>query len=102
VDVNSISVNIKREGDLTAKNIIVNGASQLSAYPNRVTITGSPSDYIITYDPPNTRTYSFRYQQAVTVSVSAADLAGNALDNSSYSFTTAMILRGANVKLSKR
>ncbi len=48
-------------------------------------ITGTVSDYTITYDPPT----NFDYQQIVNVSLDAADSAGNAMATDTYSFTTA-------------
>jgi len=101
VDKNSISLSIKRQGASTATNIITNGANQLSSYPNSVTIQGTPSDYTISYDPPNTYTYRFKYEELITVNVSAKDLAGNNMAAYSYSFTTAMILKGSNYRLSR-
>jgi len=102
VNKNTISLSIQRERDSTPKNIILNGVSQLSQYPNNVIIQGTASDYTVLYDPPSTKNYQFGYEERVTVRVSADDLAGNKLSNYSYSFTTAMILRGRNLKVSKR
>lgn len=47
-------------------------------------ITGTPADYTLTYDPPT----DFAYLQVVDVTVDASDLADNAMDTDSYSFTT--------------
>ncbi len=47
-------------------------------------ITGSTSDYTVTYDPPS----DFGYNSVVTVTINASDLAGNAMAPVSYSFTT--------------
>jgi photosystem II stability/assembly factor-like uncharacterized protein len=48
-------------------------------------ITGAASNYILTYDPPA----DFGFQQTVTVSIDAADSAGNAMATDAYSFITA-------------
>jgi hypothetical protein len=50
-------------------------------------ITGSPADYTVTYDPPS----DFGYNQTVTVTIDAKDLASppNAMRQEVYSFTTA-------------
>ena len=47
-------------------------------------ITGTPSDYTLTYDPPS----DFTHSQVVDVTVAASDLAGNTMPTDSYSFTT--------------
>ncbi len=47
-------------------------------------ITGSASNYILTYDPAT----NFGFQQTVTVSIDAADSAGNVMTTDFYSFTT--------------
>ena len=102
VDINTISMKIQREGDSATTDIIVNGTSQLSSYPNSVTIKGTPVDYLVVYTPPYYNTqYNFKYEQLITVTISAKDLAGNALTAYSYSFTTAMIIRGPNRKVSR-
>lgn len=49
------------------------------------TITGTPANYTVTYDPAT----DFGMEQTVTVSISAEDLAGNIMIPNSYSFTTA-------------
>jgi len=102
VNKNTISLTIQRERDSTPRNIILNGISQLSQYAHNVIIQGTASDYTVLYDPPSTRNYQFGYEEVVTVRVSADDLAGNKLSNYPYSFTTAMILRGRNSKVSRR
>ncbi len=50
-------------------------------------ISGSPSDYVVTYDPPT----DFGYNEKVTVTIDARDLASppNAMRQEVYSFTTA-------------
>jgi hypothetical protein len=101
VDSSKISLSIQREGDAAATSIIANGVSQLSSYPNNVIIKGTAADYVVSYDTPNVTAYKFRYEQAITLNVSADDLAGNHMSNT-YSFTTAMILRGKNLKVSRR
>jgi hypothetical protein len=102
VNKNTISLTIQRERDSSPRSIILNGVSQLSQYTHNVIIQGTASDYTVLYDPPNTKNYQFGYEEVVTVRVSADDLAGNKLTNYSYSFTTAMILRGRNLKVSRR
>ena len=102
VDINTFSLSVRREGDSAPVDIILNGENQLSAYPNSVTIQGTPSDYVISYDPPKTNAYQFRYEQVITVNISANDLAENSMGAYSYSFTTAMMLRGKNLKVGKR
>jgi hypothetical protein len=103
VNKNTISLTIQRERDSVPKNIILNGVNQLSQYSNTVVIQGTASDYTVLYDPPNNvKNYQFGYEERVTVRVSADDLAGNKLTNYPYSFTTAMILRGRNLKVGRR
>ncbi|MCX5701718.1 MAG: putative Ig domain-containing protein [Candidatus Omnitrophica bacterium] len=101
VDINSISMSVKREGDASARNIILNGTSTLGAYPNSVTIQGTPADYVVSYDNPVSKDYKFRYEQKVTVNVSASDLEGNSMGTQAYYFTTAMIVRGPNGRVNK-
>jgi len=48
-------------------------------------ITGDALDYTLAYDPP----IDFAPQQTITVSINAADSAGNAMTTASYSFETA-------------
>ncbi len=100
VDINSISMSIQREGDSAATNIVANGVSQLGAYPQAVVISGTPSDFIVQYDPPLKKAYRFGYEQNEIVTVNARDLAGNVMAPKVYSFTTAMLLRGANLPIS--
>ena len=102
VNINTLSLSVRREGDSAPVDIIVNGENQLSAYPNSVTIQGTPADYVISYDPPKTSVFQFRYEQVITVNISAGDLAKNSMGAYSYSFTTAMMLRGKNLKVGKR
>ena len=102
VDINTFSLSVQREGDSAPTDIVLNGENQLSAYPNSVTIQGTALDYVISYDPPKVSTYQFRYEQVVTVNISASDLAANSMGAYSYSFTTAMMLRGKNLKVGKR
>ncbi len=100
VNVNSISLKILREGDSAATNVITNGVSQLGAYPTAVVISGTPADYILQYDPPLKKAYRFGYEQNETITVNAQDLVGNVMATKSYSFTTAMLLRGSNLAVS--
>jgi len=53
---------------------------------NQVTpvITGGSADYTVTYDPDN----DFEYEQVIEVSITACDLAGNAMSDDVYSFST--------------
>ena len=52
------------------------------------TITGTPADYTLTYDPPA----NFGYSQVVDVTIDASDLAGNVMmPSDAYSFTTASV-----------
>jgi hypothetical protein len=57
----------------------VNGAT---VYP---TITGTPYDYTIAYNPP----VDFAYEQVVSVSVDAKDLENNSMPRDNYNFTIA-------------
>jgi len=47
-------------------------------------ISGTPADYTLTYNPP----VDFDYSQVVTVKIDASDLAGNAMTTATYSFAT--------------
>ena len=47
------------------------------------TITGSPADYTLSYDPPD----DFTLRQVVNVTVDARDLDGNTMPTDSYAFT---------------
>gem|GEM_PF-3542643 len=49
------------------------------------TITGSPVDYTVTYDPLS----DFGYNESVTVSIDAQDKVGNLMPTETYAFTTA-------------
>lgn len=100
VDKDAISVSILRKGDRAPRQIVKNGVSTLTQYPNAVIVQGTPADYMVKYDPPLKKEYRFSYEQDITVYVSARDLNNNALSNHSYSFTTAMILRGSNKPVS--
>jgi hypothetical protein len=102
VALNTLNLSVQREGDATPVNIIVNGANQLSAYTNTVIVSGSANDYIVTYTPPTARQYRFSYNQEVSVRVSAKDNGGNTMSTQTYAFTTAMLLRGWNVKISHK
>jgi len=101
VDKNTISVSILRKGDRAPLQIVKNGVSQLAnRYPNAVIIKGTPADYMVKYDPPLRKEYRFSYEQDVTVYVEAQDISKNALKDYAYTFTTSMILRGANKAIS--
>ncbi len=100
VSSNSITVKVQREGDPDPIVVIADNACALPVqYSNSVSISGTPQDYTIRYDPPSDMDYRFSYEQRITITVSAEDLNGNALSEYSYSFTTAMVLRGPNVRL---
>ena len=58
-------------------------------------ITGSSSDYTLTYDPPA----DFGYLQVVDVTIDASDLASNAMTQDAYSFITAALLMEGDVNL---
>jgi|GEM_PF-6788732 len=47
-------------------------------------ITGTSSDYTVTYNPPT----DFNYNKTVTVSIDASDKSGNAMATDTWSFTT--------------
>ncbi len=49
-----------------------------------LSLTGTAADYALTYDPP----VDFAPQQTISVSIDAADSAGNTMATDSYSFTT--------------
>ncbi len=77
----SIVVHVLDDGsgvDVDTISMTVNGVSVTP------TITGSPADYTLTYDP----TADFAYLQMVDVTVDASDLDGNTMSTDSYSFTT--------------
>ncbi|MBN1348496.1 T9SS type A sorting domain-containing protein [candidate division KSB1 bacterium] len=48
-------------------------------------ISGTPSDYAVSYDPPT----DFTYNQTVTVTIDAEDFAGNKMNTEGYYFITA-------------
>lgn len=50
-------------------------------------ITGTSTDYTVTYDPP----VDFEYAQVVDVAIAATDLAGNVMNTHSYSFSVASV-----------
>jgi len=57
---------------------------------------GTPADYTYTYDASE----KFDRDETITVSVNAADLNGNVMDEYVYSFTTEMWTFGANMSIS--
>ncbi|TAN62069.1 tandem-95 repeat protein, partial [bacterium] len=99
VDISSISLSVKREADAQAADIILNGQNQLSAFPGNVAIRGTPADYIVFYDPPNSQEYKFGFEERVSISINARDLAGNKMNAYTASFTTIMMLKGPDLKL---
>jgi len=56
---------------------------------------GDPSDYLFVFELAE----PFDYEQTVNVVVNATDLAGNAMPEESYSFTTMMRVFGENIKI---
>lgn len=63
----------------------------------RCSRSGQKNDYRFIYQPAQ----SYDFDQVVTVSVSAADLQGNAMPEYSYSFMTEMRTFGANMQVGK-
>ncbi|MDP2899003.1 MAG: Ig-like domain-containing protein, partial [bacterium] len=79
----TISLHVKDAGDGVDRDSIairVNGASVVP------TITGTPADYAVVYDPPT----DFGYSQTVTVTVEASDLHSppNVMPTETYTFQT--------------
>ena len=72
VALNTLSMSVRREGDSAPTDIILNGVNQLSAYPESVTIQGTPADYIISYAPPKAKAYKFKCEQIITVTIGGA------------------------------
>jgi len=73
------------------EDIIINGVIQPG---EQVFTRSSLSDYIIGYDP----TENFKYEQVVSVHVTAEDSSGDSLDYT-YSFTTESMILGLNAKV---
>ena len=80
IDTN-IVLHVKDLGSGVNQSTIVMTVEGVTVTP---TITGTPADYTVIYDPPT----NFGYQQQVDVTVRASDLAGNAMPQDSYSFMT--------------
>ena len=90
VDANSVTIKVNNNTVYTG-----NTADYSSEYgPCRR--RGNKADYKFIYRPDE----RFDYDQAVTVTVNAADLAGNTMSEYSYSFTTEMRPFGENKKVS--
>jgi len=77
----NIALTIRDAGVGVDKSTIVMKMNGLQVTP---TISGTPSAYTVTYDPPT----NFGYEQTVLVMVDASDLNGNKMATDSYSFTT--------------
>jgi len=80
IDTN-IVVHVKDSGDGVNQSTIIMTVEGAQVIP---TITGTPADYTLTYNPPTDLDYS----QVVNVTIDAADLAGNAMTQDAYSFIT--------------
>jgi hypothetical protein len=78
----NIIVHIKDDGDGVDQSSIAMKVEGVVISP---TITGTPADYTLTYNPPA----DFSYNQAVNVTIDAQDLAStpNVMTTDSYSFT---------------
>ncbi len=86
--VNSDSVVIRVDG-----NIVYQGDTSIYESPyGRCSRSGTPNDYRFIYQAGQ----AFGFDHTVTVEVSAADRAGNAMNAHSYSFTTEMRAFGSN------
>jgi hypothetical protein len=84
VDIGAnIVLHVKDDGDGVDQTSIVVTVNGVQVTP---TITGTPADYTVVYDPPS----DFDYSQTVTVTVNAADLCSppNVMAQVVYSFTT--------------
>ena len=79
----NIVVHVKDDGKGVDQNTIVMTVGGITVTPT--TITGTPADYTLTYDPPT----DFDYGQVVGVTIDAADLNAtpNVMTTDSYSFT---------------
>jgi len=82
---------------ITVNNDIVytGDTADYSGSTGRCRRTGTKADYTYTYQPEN----MFAFNRKVTVTVNAADLAGNAMPEHSYSFQTEMRSFGRNKKV---
>ncbi len=89
VDASSVAIKVN-------DNVIYSGdtAVDSSAYGN-CRRSGTKADYTYMYQP----NAMFDFDQSVTVTVNAADLAGNVMSQRSYSFTTEMRSFGQNKKV---
>ena len=76
-----ITVHIKDNGTGVNKDSIV---MTVKATPVIPSITGTPADYTLTYDPPA----EFGYEEEVIVTIDASDLEGNVAPTDSYTFST--------------
>ncbi len=82
VPVNAnIILHLKDSGSGVDKSTIVMTVNGVRVYP---TITGTPADYTLFYNPP----VNFAYGSRVYVKVNVKDLSGNSIGPNSYSFVT--------------
>lgn len=98
VNKSSIAVTVQREGDAAASTIIQNGTCAVAGAASAASVQGTAADYSVVYEPPNTASYRFNYDQEIIVRVSATDVKGNTLDYT-YRFTTAVINKSRSKKI---
>jgi PKD repeat protein len=90
VDANSVAIRVN--GSL----VYQGNVDAYTSDSGRCNRTGTQSDYGFTYQA----NAPFDFDQTITVSVNAADLAGNAMSEYTYSFTTQMRAFGKNLPVS--
>ena len=104
VDLTTVQITASRDGGATSEPIctgLTSGATSYDASGNTVFtgttyISGAAADYTFVFEP----TAPFDYEETVTISVSASDLAGNAMTAPfSYYFTTETRSFGWNVRV---
>jgi hypothetical protein len=104
VDLTTVQITASRDGGATSEPIctgLTSGATSYDASGNSVFagttyISGAAADYLFVFEPAA----PFDYEETVTISVSASDLAGNAMTAPfSYSFTTETRSFGCNVRV---
>ena len=78
----NIIVHVRDDGAGVDENTIVMTVEGEDVTGN-VSITGTKSDYTLTYNPPS----DFEYEQVVNITVSASDLTSNTMQTDAYSFT---------------
>jgi len=86
VDANAVSIEVN--GDL----VYSGNVASVSGEHGVCRRVGTPAHYVYAYQPAA----DFDYDSLVTVTVNAADLADNAMDEQSYSFRTQMRTFGSN------